>query len=1298
MPGLWGGYSRDLRRIFLSADCPEDLQTAVLLEEIGHFLDQELCTEETPGEEGAHFAAVVLGSPCRDYFEDETLRPIYFNGKPLLVEAAPKVRGSAKTTATPTPKVRGKVGSTPVPDTSISQDGNVVYANKDSVRITQTKAGQRVIGSKGNDTFVVSSQDVRLEDPNGGTDTVEAKVSFSLANFSFIENLTAVSGTSAISLTGNSKANVITGNSGNNVLDGGVDSQKDTLIGGAGNDTYIIRDSLDVVTDSAGTDVIFTTNQSLSLSSYTNIEHICFIGTDGADSMFGGAGAGTLIGGKGNDTYFVDHVGDAVSETDASTLTGGVDWVNARISHSLGSNVENIIKSGNANASLTGTGLANIIDGSAGGINTISGGQGNDTLIVHGRRIGNIDGGVADTDWLRLTGDLLAYRNPSFTDIEVLDLSLLSGSASVTLNPAASGLETLIASSFNDTIDAAAFSSAITIDASASSGARLIGSISNTNQNTLIGGSAGGNEFVLGSISTNSLVGGANGLDTLTLKNGGILADSDFATVSYIGTLKFEGSSPNTVSLGSNALIAGIRTLVGGEGDDDGTGNTFDTSAYGSSGVLFQITDQDYLTNITTMVGGSGVDTLKFSRDGVSVTDENVASLFNIDVLQMAGGTNRFLLHDDFVGKGIETMIGGTGLNIIEMNANLYSPASDADIIAMDMSFGTRYTLNVDDTIVEFARVIGGANGGSVSITETNGTVQDADLANLYAANIHRLVYSGDITLAGNAEASGVDILDLPGGGTADVSDFHKELTINGGLLNGIEMDAGITTTLWVSITGEKVRTSFAALADLTFNGIEGTDTLQIIDSEARAITSLKGNFEVLELGGGNNYFKLADDAGLQSVIGGGGADTLDFSDNTTGINFVMDSNVLGTIVNGATIKGGSGVDTITVNFTSPISGLPTTGNTFNDTQLTRVRLSGAIEDTLNGFSTDADGGNTYNFATQFNNNGISRIYAHASDVINTTAVAGRDITFVFQDEADIQSSKITARSGVVPINTIQLITPDNLSGDISLTNAHFANHSNIDAFLFTPLNTGSHTNLDLTIGPSPISSITGGNGMDTINASAMITAVTLSGGINAQFGSDKGTNPLFFDVNNDNRPKLIDALIGGSGADSLYGDNFYDSLVGNNGNDTLCGTSSTARGANEIDTLTGGVAGVGDVGNDLFILGDSSNAYYNTAALGGDYAIITDFTAGDIIQLKDLTSQFGTATDAPAQNVGGYVFGNARYGVTGSGTFNSYLFVDNDKNGSESQGDNLIAVIQSAALGTFTTSDLEDNLRFKFV
>jgi hypothetical protein len=160
-------------------------------------------------------------------------------------------------------------------------------------------------------------------------------------------------------------------------------------------------------------------------------------------------------------------------------------------------------------------------------------------------------------------------------------------------------------------------------------------------------------------------VGGSNGLDTLTFSGKANISSGSLSSLSKIGTLKLNAAG-NTITLGQDALFAGIRTLVGGEGNDTG-GDRIDTSAYGTAGVLFQVTDQNYLKNITTLVGGTGMDTLRFSRDGVSVTDEIVTKLYNIDVLKTGDGNNWFLINDKFVSAGIHSIIGGTGKDTINL-------------------------------------------------------------------------------------------------------------------------------------------------------------------------------------------------------------------------------------------------------------------------------------------------------------------------------------------------------------------------------------------------------------------------------------------------------------------------------------------------------------------------------------------------------------------------------------------------------------------------------------------------------
>ncbi|MBX5190058.1 rhizobiocin, partial [Rhizobium sp. NZLR3b] len=83
----------------------------------------------------------------------------------------------------------------------------------------------------------------------------------------------------------------------------------DTLIGGAGNDTYIVDNAGDVVTEAAdnGIDTVRT-----NLASYTladNVENLSFAGTGvfaGTGNalnnvIVGGSGSNTLTGGAGND-------------------------------------------------------------------------------------------------------------------------------------------------------------------------------------------------------------------------------------------------------------------------------------------------------------------------------------------------------------------------------------------------------------------------------------------------------------------------------------------------------------------------------------------------------------------------------------------------------------------------------------------------------------------------------------------------------------------------------------------------------------------------------------------------------------------------------------------------------------------------------------------------------------------------------------------------------------------------------------------------------------------------------------
>lgn len=204
-------------------------------------------------------------------------------------------------------------------------------------------------GGAGNDTYIVgSSTDVVNETvADGGVDEVRAGASFTLAtpNAAGVENLTLTG--AALNGTGNGLANRLVGNDADN-----------TLEGGAGDDTFV-----------GSNDTVPGLN----------------------DDTLNGGGSDTFVGGAGNDVYFVDSVGDVVTET-AAGAAGGTDTVRSVVGFELGDNLENLVLLGDADADGAGNGLANRITGNIGnnllqgglGNDTLAGGKGNDDYVIEG--------------------------------------------------------------------------------------------------------------------------------------------------------------------------------------------------------------------------------------------------------------------------------------------------------------------------------------------------------------------------------------------------------------------------------------------------------------------------------------------------------------------------------------------------------------------------------------------------------------------------------------------------------------------------------------------------------------------------------------------------------------------------------------------------------------------------------------------------------------------------------------------------------------------------------------------------
>jgi Ca2+-binding RTX toxin-like protein len=342
-----------------------------------------------------------------------------------------------------------------------------------------------LIGGSGDDLFLTDSfYETLTETANQGTDTVQSTVSYTLkTNF---ENL-ILSGFTNINGTGNSVNNIILGNSGSNTLDGQLGDDvlnggtgndvllgqegndfldggfgNDTLYGSVGNDTYVVDAIGDVIiegfnegtTDLATTSIDYTLTDNVeNLTLYvgnpptiptTNINgtgnalNNLITGSFGSNIIDGGLGNDVMIGLRGNDIYYINAIGDTITEKSfLEDSFGGIDTAFISLNNdTLDGNVENLTLIGTAvkgtgnslDNRLIGNSLANnliALDGNdflegLGGNDTLVGGNGNDTYIINNTGVTITETTGQGTD---LVISSITYTLPASANVENLQLS-----------------------------------------------------------------------------------------------------------------------------------------------------------------------------------------------------------------------------------------------------------------------------------------------------------------------------------------------------------------------------------------------------------------------------------------------------------------------------------------------------------------------------------------------------------------------------------------------------------------------------------------------------------------------------------------------------------------------------------------------------------------------------------------------------------------------------------------------------------------------------------------------------------
>jgi Ca2+-binding RTX toxin-like protein len=204
-------------------------------------------------------------------------------------------------------------------------------------------------------------------------------------------------------LEGHGADDTLRGEDGNDILDGGS-GYHDILIGGLGNDTYVVDSPYDRTTEFAGQgiDVVRTSagfyaltpgadieilettdaNATAGIGLHGNSSSNQIIGNNGPNGLYGGGGGvDEMIGRGGDDTYAVYQASDRVIENGGQ----GNDTVNAHVSYTLtaGADVE-VLQAGylfdTTPIDLTGNASGNVVRGNAGN-NTLNGGDGRDDLF-----------------------------------------------------------------------------------------------------------------------------------------------------------------------------------------------------------------------------------------------------------------------------------------------------------------------------------------------------------------------------------------------------------------------------------------------------------------------------------------------------------------------------------------------------------------------------------------------------------------------------------------------------------------------------------------------------------------------------------------------------------------------------------------------------------------------------------------------------------------------------------------------------------------------------------------------------
>jgi trimeric autotransporter adhesin len=584
-------------------------------------------------------------------------------------------------------------------DTLTGAAGNDSLDGGNGADLLDGGAGNDTITGGANTTYIVDN--VKDVVHGGGTDSlVKSSVSYSLlVTNNTIENL-QLTGSVAINGTGNAVDNHIVGNAaanfldggsfddtlegngGNDTLDGGLGD--DDLIGGDGNDTYVVNSSVDQVSEtnsdvkSGGIDLVkgsvsifalganienLTLTGSAVIDGHGNILANVITGNDvandlfgdvgrdtligggGNDALLGGDGADSMAGGKGDDDYFVDSLGEKITEKNGE----GTDTVNASVTFSLGAYLEHLDLTGTDgiggygngfNNRIRGNSGNNILDGNA-GADTMEGGDGNDTYYVRELTDVVAENGLTDTDdevvYMVALGLIANVEHYTFKVTTAVNFAGTDVHNRIT---GGSGADTLAGGLGSDTLDG-------------------------SGGNDLLVGGAGNDVYVVGAAGDKVDESGGDLSDfdevrsavTFNLTANGTTVLGDIENLILTGTAAINGTGNDfaneiTGNDAANKLfgLGNDDSLVGNAGNDTLDGGTGDDTMAGGVGNDTYIVGSD--ADFVGEAGASGIDTVLSSASGFDLSVDSDGDVENLTLVAGTGNISGF-------GNGLANVLTG---------------------------------------------------------------------------------------------------------------------------------------------------------------------------------------------------------------------------------------------------------------------------------------------------------------------------------------------------------------------------------------------------------------------------------------------------------------------------------------------------------------------------------------------------------------------------------------------------------------------------------------------------------------